>query len=194
MEGSRSFHVSYDPTVLFKGDYRNKVSYGDRTGLDESNKLTKLALLRNMGSISARTFAEKSGAVEDAIQEETEIALEKMVSLFTDLLLPQQIEAGDLGALKDFVEKIDTDKETVRGAVMSTIRELESIVPGAPPGQGGPGAPDTIQMMRSLASGGIPGNAEGLPAAPTVGADLQRALPGAQRRLVSETAPGGTAA
>ncbi len=194
MEGIRSFHVRYDPTILFKGDYRNKVSYGDRTGLDESNKLTKLALLRNMGSISARTFAEKSGAVEDAIQEETEIALEKMVALFTDLLLPQQIEAGDLGALKDFVEKIDTDKETVRGAVMSTIRELESIVPGAAPGQGQGGAPDTIEMMRSLASGGIPGNAEGLPAPPSVGADLQRALPSQQRRLVSETAPGNTAA
>ena len=101
--------------------------------------------------------------------------------------------AGDLGALKSFVERIDDDRETVRSAVMETIKELEQIAPGGPPGAGGP-QPDTIQQMRSLASGGIPGNAEGLPAPPTVGEDLQRALPSRERRLVSETAPGGTAA
>ena len=123
-----------------------------------------------------------------------EVAIEKVVALFTDVLLPQQIEGGDISALKDFVEKIDTDKETVRGAVMSTIRELEAIVPGAAPGQGQGGVPDTIEMMRSLASGGIPGNAEGLPAPPIIREVMQRALPSSQRRLVSETAPGNTAA
>jgi hypothetical protein len=48
--------------------------------------------------------------------------------------------------------------------------------------------------MRSLASGGQPGNAEGLPQPPTIGPELEKMLPGKQRRLVSETAPGGTAA
>jgi hypothetical protein len=115
--------------------------------------------------------------------------------MFYTVLLPQQIEQGNLGALKDFVERIDDDKETVRSAVLNTIKELE-IAAGPVPGQGGPGQGpgDVIQQMRSLASGGIPGQAAGQPAPPTIGRDLQNMLPSGQRRLVSETAPGGTAA
>jgi len=195
MEGIRSYSETYDPTVLFDGDYRNKVSYGDRTGLDESNRLTKLAMLRNLEAISLRTFMEKTNATEDPLQEERDIAIENLTGLFYKVLLPQQIEQGDLGALKKFVERIDDDRETVRTAVMETIRELENPAPGPIPGApGGGGQVDTIQMMRSLASGGQPGNAEGLPEPPTIGPELQKMLPNRQRRLVSETAPGGTAA
>jgi hypothetical protein len=195
MEGIRSYSETYDPVTLFAGDYRNKVSYGDRTGLDESNRLTKLAMLRNLEAISLRTFMEKTNATEDPLQEERDIAIENLTSLFYKVLLPQQIEQGDLGALKKFVERIDSDKETVRTAVMETIRELEQPAPGPIPGQpGGGGQVDTVQMMRSLASGGQPGNAEGLPTPPTIGPELQKMLPNRQRRLVSETAPGGTAA
>lgn len=195
MEGVQSYTESYDPTVLFRGDYRNKVSYGDRTGLDESNRLTKLAMLRNLDAISLRTFMEKTNATEDPLQEERDIAIENLTKLFYTSLLPQQIEQGDLTALKDFVERIDDDRETVRSAVMETIRELENPAPGPIPGAPGQGGEiDTIQMMRSLASGGQPGNAEGLPQPPTIGPELQKMLPNRQRRLVSETAPGGTAA
>ena len=128
------------------------------------------------------------------MQEERDIAIENLTTLFMQLVLPQQIEQGNLSALKDFVDRIDSDKETVRSAVLDTIKEMEAPAPGPIPGQPGGGQPDTVQMMRSLASGGIPGNAEGLPAPPTVGPELQKMLPNRQRRLVSETAPGGTAA
>lgn len=194
MEGIKAFMERYDPTVLFQGDYRNRVSYGDRTGLDEANRLTKLALIKNMGGMSVRTFLDKSGAVEDPLQEERDIAIENLTGLFYQVLLPQRIQAGDLGALKAFVDRIDTDQETVRSAVLATIKELTELaapIPGAP-GAGAP--PDTIRMMRSLASGGIPGNAAGLPEPPRIGGALQRALPGPARRLVTEAAPGGTAA
>ena len=196
MEGVRSFTEKYNPAKLFNGDYRNKVSYGDATGLDESNKLTKLAMMMNLGGLSLRNFMAKSGSVEDPLQEERDIAIEKLTAMFTDLILPQQIEQGNLTALKDFVERIDDDRETVRSAVLETIKELEPT-PGPLPGgegQAGGGPGDVIQQMRSLASGGIPGNAAGQPAPPTIGQDLQNMLPSGQRRLVSETAPGGTAA
>ena len=193
MEGNRTFTEKYDPAKLFDGDYRNKVSYGDSTGLDESNRLTKLAMLRNLEAISLRTFMTKTGATEDPLQEERDIAIEALTSMFYKLILPQQIEQGNLTALKDFVAKIDDDKETVRSAVLETIKDLEPS-PGPVPSQPGQGQGDAIQMMRSLASGGIPGNAEGQPTPPTIGGDLQAVLPPQQRRLVSETAPGGTAA
>ncbi len=196
MEGVRAFNVKYDPAKLFKGDYRNKVSYGDSAGLDEANRLTKLALVKNLEGISLRTFMEKSGVVEDPIQEETDIAIENLTKMFYTILLPQQIEQGNLAALKNFVERIDDDKETVRTAVINTIKELEASAGPVPGGPGGPGQGpgDVIQQMRSLASGGIPGNAAGQPTPPTIGQDLQNILPSGQRRLVSETAPGGTAA
>jgi len=196
MEGVRAFNVKYDPVKLFGGDYRNKVSYGDSTGMDESNRLTKLALLRNLEAISLRTFMQKTGSTEDALQEERDIAIENLTKMFYSVLLPQQIEQGNLGALKDFVERIDDDGETVRSAVLETIKEMEAAA-GPVPGQGGGGGQgpgDVIQQMRSLASGGIPGQAAGQPAPPTIGQDLQNILPSGQRRLVSETAPGGTAA
>ena len=195
MEGVRSFNVKYDPAKLFNGDYRNKVSYGDSTGMDESNRLTKLALLKNLEAISLRTFMEKTGATEDPLQEERDIAIENLTKLFYTLVLPQQIQMGDLSGLKDFVERIDDDGETVRSAVLDTIKEME-IAAGPVPGQngGGQGPGDVIQQMRSLASGGIPGRAAGQTAPPTIGRDLQNMLPSGQRRLVSETAPGGTAA
>ncbi len=195
MEGVKSFKERYDPTVLFKGDYRNKVSYGDSTGLDEQNKLTKFAMLRNLEAISLRTFMEKTGATMDPLQEERDIAIENLTSMFYKVLLPQQIEQGNLGALKDFVGRIDDDRETVRSAVLETIKEMEAAAGPVPAQQGGGQGPgDVIQQMRSLASGGIPGNAEGQPTPPTIGNELQNVLPSSQRRLVSETAPGGTAA
>ncbi len=193
MEGVRSFIETYDPAVLFKGDYRNKVSYGDSAGMDESSRMTKLAMLRNLEAISLRTFIEKSGVSEDALQEERDIAIENLTSMFYKVLLPQQIEQGNLGALKDFVERIDDDRETVRSAVIATIKEMEATQGPAPSPPSG-GQVDTTQMMRSLASGGIPGNAEGQPTPPTIGNDLKRVLPAQQRRMMSETAPGNTAA
>ncbi len=194
IEGQQSFSVKYDPVKLFDGDYRNEVSYGDSTGLDESTRLTKLAILKNMNSMSTRTFLDKTGAVDDPLEEEREIAIESLTQIYLNLILPQRIEQGDLASLKEFVELIDTGKETVRSAVLKTIANLTEGAAGPLAGEAQAGEPDAIQMMRSLASGGIPGNAAGLPAPPTVGPELQRALPGSTRRLVSESAPGGTAA
>jgi hypothetical protein len=131
------------------------------------------------------------------LQEERDIVIEDLTAMFTNLILPQQIEQGNLTALKDFVDRIDDDRETVRSAVLETIKELEPApgpLPGGEGGAPGGGPGDVIQQMRSLASGGIPGNAAGQPAPPTIGQDLQNVLPSGQRRLVSETAPGGTAA
>lgn len=178
---------TYDPATLFKGDWRFIATYGDRTGLDEQAHLTKLAITRNMSGMSLRSFMRKSGMIDDVMDEETEIAIEKLTALWFDGVLPQQIQAGDTDALVKFIEKIDTDKKSVREAMFETVREGR-IAAANEAGQFGAGQrADIVRMMRSMASGGIPGNAEGQPAA-------DMALPPPDRRMLAEAAPGGTAA
>lgn len=189
---NEAYVEKYDPAKLFAGDYRCHVTYGERTGLDENSHMSRLGLVRQLGGISLRTFMEKAGISEDPLQEEREITIEKLTSLFLDQVLPQSIQGGDLAALKAFVDKIDTDKVTVRGAVLDTIREMSAPPPGeAGAGPGGGGGPaDVMKMMRSMAFGGVPGRAEGLP---LPGKDLQQVLPPSARRAMAESAPGGTA-
>lgn len=193
-EGGREFVESYNPRQVFDGDYRCTVSYGDRAGLDEQNHLTKLATVLNLGGMSRREFMEKVGVSDDPLSTERDIVIEGLTDLFTQGILGQMIQGGDLSALQAFVERIDADKETIREAVLATIQEMQAPQPAqgqGAPAAGGNGQIDVTQMMRSLASGGIPGNAEGLP---PVGPDLRNVLPAGVGRALSEVAPGGTAA
>jgi hypothetical protein len=193
-QGEGWVDTEYDPAATFKGDYRVFVTYGDRTGLDEQSHMTRLGLVRQLGGISLRTFMERAGISEDPLQEERDIAIEKLTHLFLDEVLPQQIQAGDLVALKKFIDRIDSDDATVRGAVLDTIREMESAAAADAQRQAdataaGPGG-NVMEMMRSMAFGGIPGRAEGLP---MPGADLSAVLPPQAQSLVAESAPGGNA-
>ena len=186
-DASRQFVETYDPATTFGGDYQVRVTYGDRTGLDDQNHLIRLATMRNLEAISLRTFMEKANITEDPLHEETDMAIEALTGMFLTQLLPQQVQAGDLTALQKFIDKIDTDKMSVRAAVMETIRESTSIAPGdgSEPGPNGQRA-DILRMVRSLDRGGIPGNAEGQPPS-------QVGLAPAVRRGLAQIGPGGTA-
>lgn len=162
-DSSKAFDESYDPRTAFSGDYRAKVTYGDRTGLDEQNHLIRLATIRNLGGISLRTFMEKAGVTEDPLAEENDMAIERLTNLFLDQVLPQQILAGDIGALQRFVARIDDEDVTVRQAVLETIAELSSMPVGDGQGNGQSSQADILRMTRSLDRGGIPGSAEGQP-------------------------------
>jgi hypothetical protein len=190
---------AYDPAELFKGDWRFRVTYGDRTGLDEQQHLIRASTLRNLGAMSLRKFMEKMG-IEDPLAEETDIAIEKLITIYTDVILPQEIQAGNKDALVDFIDKIDTDKMTVREAVFETIRamKLDPAAEGASPGGlGAGGRADILRMVQSLGSGGIPGNAEGQPGtgggSPLATGGLRQALGSQNARAIAEVAPGGTA-
>lgn len=188
LDSGKMFDESYDPVTAFGGDYRLRVTYGDRTGLDEQNHLIRLATMKNLNAMSLRTFMEKAGISDDPLAEETDMAIERLTGLFFDFVLPQSIQAGDLGQIRAFVEKIDTDKVTVRQAVLDTIRETETPPAAGPGGAGGPDTttPDVMRMVRSLDKGGIPGNAEGQPPS-------QVGLAPAVRRSLAQIGPGGTA-
>jgi hypothetical protein len=193
IDAGEAFSETYDPAELYNGDYRNVVTYGDGTGLDEQQRLIRLAMVKNLDGISTRTFMEKAGTSEDPLQEERDIAIENLTNIFMDVLLPQEIMAGNRSAIKQFVDMIDNDQMTVRQAVLDTIRQIELAGPAgpAPQGQGSAGGSDALLQARSLQAGGIPGNAEGQP--PQVGPSLQRALPPGVSRQIAQVAPGGTA-
>lgn len=175
---------SYDPAEVFNGDWKFTASYGEHTGLDMQQHLTQLALVKNLGGISTRSFMERSGMVDDSLDEETEMALEQMVAAFYGALLPRQLEAGDTRAAVAAWKKIDADKKTAREAALEALEEVAiAATDGSKPSPTSPqGRADIMRLVRSLGSGGVPGQAEGQP---------QSQLPGADQRLVANMAPGG---
>ncbi len=192
VESGAGYSTIYDPTVLFnfkdgKGDFRNKVTYGDRTGLDEQQHLTKLALIKNMGGMSTRTFVTKAGGSDDPLQEERDIAIENLTAMFYQGILPQAIAAGDVSQLKAFVDLIDGDKVTVREAVLQTIQQMlpPPAAGGGAPGGQQVGQQDPFLQQASLDAGGIPGSAQGLPAPPGVSDGLRQTLPPTIRRAAA---------
>lgn len=195
-QSGQPFDETYDPLSAFAGDYRVNVSYGERTGLDENNFMIKVATQRNMGGMSRRSFMEKSGSAQDPLQEERDMAIEALTDLYLAQMLPAQVEAGNLQPIQEFVELIDDDDLTVRAAVLEAIRRMTAEPTdgsGGVNGQGGPGRADIMKMVRSLTSGGIPGNAEGQPESQIAAPGLRGALAGPDRRQLAQGAPGGTA-
>ncbi|KKL76725.1 hypothetical protein LCGC14_2042000, partial [marine sediment metagenome] len=71
----------------------------DRTGLDDQQHLIRISTIRSLNGMSLRTFMQKAGVSIDTLAEETDMAIEKLTDLFLDVLLPQQIQAGDRTAL-----------------------------------------------------------------------------------------------
>lgn len=192
-ENGSAFVETYNPTTLFRGDYRNRVTYGSATGFDAQNHLIQIATMRNMKGMSRRTFMLESGLVDEPLQEERDMLIEDIVKMFEGFMF-SQIQAGNAEQLLRVVENVDDDSITAREAVLKAIREMVGIVPesgelGEALGAGGVG--EVIEAQRSLASGGIPGNAQGQP---RVGGALRRMLPPGVSRALSEVSPGGTAA
>ena len=187
------YNITYVPGELFRNDdYRVMVSYGGGAGLDRQQHLIQLALMRNSGAMSTRTFMQQSGLIDNVLQEERDQALDVVSQGFFAFAM-QQAQAGNVQPIQDFVNRIDDDDETTRAAIMETIKTMFAQ-PAPTPGGGGGGSPaDALLEARSLEQGGIPGQAAGLPAPPAVGEGLQRALPGSAGRLANQIAPGGNA-
>lgn len=190
-EAKKPYAETYDPARVFAGDYRVVVSYGDRTGMDEQARMVKNATELQLKAISKRTFMTRSSTVDDPLQEERDIVQEQMVDLFINGVLPQQIQGGDLRGFQAMIEALDDDKMSIRAAALKVAKELGMIPPsdgsGVPPGPA-PATPDGGMMAASLASGGIPGSADGLP---VPGADLRRIMPSGVQRQLAQAAPGG---
>jgi hypothetical protein len=186
------FTDKYDPASFWKGDFRLEVGFHN-VGLDEQQHLTRLAVAKNMGGLSRRSFMRKSGMVDNPLTEETEIALE----VISDSMLAfafKQADQGNLDPVIKLAQRIDDDKQTVRQAALDVIRETYAVPEGgAQPGAGGmPGGGDPAAAMlqqRSLEQGGVPGQAAEMP---QVSPQLLAMLPKGPRQAMAEQAPGAS--
>lgn len=155
---SGGFVETYDPAVLFKGDYRNAVTYGAATGLDQQNLLTRMALARNMKGISLRTFMRETGLVDDPLQEERDILIEDMTAALLGVSVGQASQAGNTTPMQILIEKLDGDEMTVRQAITQLVKEMQTVPEGGAGGQAagvpGPMEADPMRMMASLGAGG----------------------------------------
>jgi hypothetical protein len=184
------FTDRYDPATLFRGDYRNMVTFGGSLGLDQQQHILMLASMKNMEGMARRTFMAKSGLVDNALREERDMALEQISDAFFAFAL-QQANQGNVDPLQKIAARIDDDSTTVRAAVMDTIAEVYAVPAGGQAGPQGGSPMDLVRMARSLSAGGVPGSAEGMPAIPS---GLERMLPPNLARIGTEMMPGGTAA
>jgi hypothetical protein len=182
IDSSGAWLETYDPTILFKKDYRNKVSYGAAAGLDRHNLMTMMSLGRNMKAISQRTFMRETGLVDDPLQEERDILLEDLIVAIQGTLIEQAVGAGNMEPLRLLFDKIDGDAVTVRQAVTETVREMHAVATEGP-AAGGPGGveADPLRMVNSLEAGGS-GTQGGLT---DIGRSLRGVLPSGVNRALA---------
>lgn len=195
IEGRAVTQERYNPVSLFKGDFRNKVGYGNTIGLDENAAMLRLSAFKNIvpNVFSDREFAMEANLSEDILQSEREATIERWLAAGEQMIQAQAFqgnpEAWDAWEVLD--ESLDADQVTRRQAIRTAINSIRNPVPADVPGGGQTSGVDAaVQQARSLASGGIPGNAEGQPAGP----DLLNVVPPQIRRTAGELGPGGTAA
>jgi hypothetical protein len=149
----RHFSTKYTPSVAIKGNYDNRVVYGEGQGLDRMNR--KIAILqdKNSGLISERRARIEGTEVEDVLAEERQIyreAFEK--SVVAGMVLPDTPIHMRLQAL-DMLEEGKSMKEIAK----MLLEQPEPVVGPAPT----PAEPAT--ELRALQRGGQPGSAEKLP-------------------------------
>jgi hypothetical protein len=175
-----SFEETYLPSKMFNNDdYRVGLTLGGGLGMDQQNYMIQVATAKNMDGMSLRTFMEKTGLAEDVLHEESEMLLEQIADGFTAMTLQQAMEGANMQPLLELVDELDGDKTTARASVIAAIRKAFPVQADGLPGTPGPDAdPDALLQSRSLESGGIPGQAEGLPQAPPIGESLSSLLPG----------------
>lgn len=180
---------TYDAASLFRGDFRNEVTYGSATGLDRQNLMSMMALGRNMQAISRRTFMTETGLVEDVLAEERDMLIENMSTALEGILVSQAM-SGNAVPLQLLVDAVDDDSKSIRQAVFEVARKMQLIPANGPAGTSP--QPDPLREVASLEAGGT-GVADGMS---DMGASMRRAMPdGVARELVQsapQSAPGRT--
>jgi hypothetical protein len=177
---------SWSPSRDIAGAYEVTRSYGLGAGADPTNKETRLQLHLSSGLISMKTARGELDFLENEDMEEKQVAKEQMVLAVNQGILARSGQGDTDAALMYF--KLLNDPDLTMEEVLEKFYEMEqekaaeaaAAAQEATVGQGGGDPLQAISSAESLSRGGIPGNAEGLPA----GAALP-SLPG----VLNEGAP-----
>ena len=179
---------TFNPERDIAGAYEVSRSYGLGAGSDPTNKETRLQLHLSAGLIAKSTARDQLDFLENGDEEEKKVQKEQMIMAVSQGILAAAGQ-GD-AALAPMYFTLLNDPDLTMEEVIEKFYELQqeqaAAAAAAAEAQGGAaqGGGDPLQAgvaAESLARGGIPGNAEGLPA----GAALSGGMPG----IMQEGAP-----
>jgi hypothetical protein len=160
---------NFNPEKDIAGAYEVTRSYGLGAGADPTNRETRLQLHLSSGLISKKTARGELDFLEDGDDEEKQFQKEQMIMATSQGILAQAGQGNAMIAPMYFKLLNDPDltMEEVIEQFFQLQEEATAAAAAAAQQQGGQstGGPlDAGVAAESLARGGIPGNAEGLPA------------------------------
>ncbi len=161
---------TFNPQRDIAGAYEVSRSYGLGAGSDPTNRETRLQLHLSSGLISKLRARDELDFLEDSEQEEKQVQKEQMILAVSQGIVAQAAEGGTDVALMYFSLLNDPDL-TMEEVLVKLYEEQQAAAQAAAQAQqggaGGSVSSDPLQAVKSaesLSRGGIPGNAEGLPA------------------------------
>jgi len=162
---------SFNPERDIAGAYEVVRSYGLGAGSDPTNRETRLQLHLNSGLISRLRARDELEFMEDAEHEEKQVQKEQMIMAVSQGIVAQAAQGGTDIALMYFNLLNDPDLTMEEVLVKFYAEQQEAAQAAAAAQQGGAGgsvaSDDPLQAVSAaegLSRGGIPGNAESLPA------------------------------
>lgn len=155
----------FRPSRDIAGAYEVTRSYGLGAGSDPTNRETRLQMHLSSGLISRSRSREELDFLEDPLDEEKSIAKEMMMDAVSQGLIAASAQGDVEGALLYF-RLLNDPNLTMEEVLIKFGEERQKMAEAqAQQAQGGGQSPlDVAAGAESLARGGIPGNAEGLPA------------------------------
>lgn len=169
---------SFTPSRDIAGHYEVTVSYGLGAGSDPANREIRLSMHLRDRLISRNRARQELDFLEDEEQEEVLLAKEAMLDAVVQGIL-SMAAAGDPELAALFFTELNNPETTMEEKVVRVMKRLqekaaqaaqaEAPAPemGAPALLGAEGLSAPVEAD-SLARGGLPGNAEGLPPLPAI--------------------------
>ena len=93
----------------------------------------------------------RSGLVANPLAAERDISLDAGVQTFEQLIVPALVQSGQMEPWLEYIDMIDSDKETPRSAMVKVLKQQEQQTAQAP-GQAPP--PQVTPELLALAGGG----------------------------------------
>lgn len=187
IESGKAFRETYKPRDLFDGDHRFETTFGAKLGLDQQAQLLRLTAMANMEALATRTLIREAGIVDDVLQEEREIGMERVLAIGI-AQVAAQMQTGNpqaWDAMFEYFDMVDSDDVTHRVAMKEALMTINQIMPaGATAGLqagAGPGDPSAaIAQDQALTRGAVSGP------------PLMSQLPPGIRSALAAGSPGGT--
>ena len=160
---------TFNPERDIAGAYEVSRSYGLGAGSDPTNRETRLQLHLSSGLISKTTAREELDFLDDGETEEKKFQKEQMIMAVSQGIIAASAQGDTESALMYFelLNNPDLTMEEVLIEFHKKQQEAAQAAAAAAQEQGGAPGGDplaAVSAAESLSRGGIPGNAEGLPA------------------------------